>query len=300
METKYTFCRICESVCGLKVVVDNNRVVSVEPDREHVATAGSSCVKGTRQHAIYDSPDRLRHPLKRTAAGFEPISWDQALREIGAKYRSIVNAHGPDAIAMYLGTAAGFSMLHPLFAQGFLSGIGSRSMYAPHTQDCANKFAGARLMYGFPYIPPFPAVDRTDFFIVAGGNPAISKFSFLHLPNAVRRFKAIVARGGRVIFVDPRRHETARAVGEHIFIRPNSDVFFYLSFLCELEARGGIDRERADRYMKGADAVLALARQWPAEKTAPVTGIAADALRALVASYHHGLLDSGSDQRPVG
>ncbi len=285
METRYTFCRICESLCGLEVTVDNNRVVSIRPDRDNVATTGSSCVKGTRQHMIYDSPDRLRHPLKRRGDSYVQVSWDDALSDIGRRCRKIIADHGPDSVAMYLGTAAGFSMLHPLFAQGFLTGIGSRSMYAPHTQDCANKFAVARLMYGFPYIQAFPDVDRTDFLLIAGGNPAISRFSFLHLPNAIKRFKAVIGRGGRVVFVDPRRTESARAVGEHVFIRPGSDVFFYLSFLCELDAIGGIDRVRAEKFMKGLDEVLGLARAWPPERTEPVTGISAGVLRGLVASY---------------
>ena len=285
METKYTFCRICESLCGLKVTVDNNLVERIEPDRENVATRGSSCVKGTHQHKIYDSVDRLRYPLKRVDGTFVRISWDQALREIGDRCRSIIGRYSSDSIAMYLGTAGGFSMLHPLFAQGFLTGIGSRSMYAPHTQDCANKFAVARLMYGFPCIQPFPDVDRTDFLVIVGGNPAISKFSFLHLPNAIKRFKTITRKGGRVIFVDPRLTESAKAAGEHIFIRPNTDVFFYLSFLAELEKRQGIDQDRAGRYMKGIDTVLALARDWPAEKTAPVTGISGQVLKGLVVAY---------------
>jgi len=40
MRTEYTFCRICECLCGLKVTLDGNRVVKIEPDREHVATEG--------------------------------------------------------------------------------------------------------------------------------------------------------------------------------------------------------------------------------------------------------------------
>ena len=82
--THHTFCRICEALCGLEIDVDQGRVVDIRPDRAHVGTAGFCCAKGTRQARIYDSPDRLQYPLKRVGSGFERVSWEQALSEIGA------------------------------------------------------------------------------------------------------------------------------------------------------------------------------------------------------------------------
>ena len=104
MRTEYTFCRICECLCGLKVTLDGNRVVKIEPDSEHVATEGHACVKGLKQHHIYESADRLRYPLKREGSDFRRISWDQALKEIGEKINGLRAAHGPDSIGMYVGT----------------------------------------------------------------------------------------------------------------------------------------------------------------------------------------------------
>jgi formate dehydrogenase len=186
---------------------------------------------------------------------------------------------------MYVGTAAGFSLLHPIFAQGFMTGVGSRSMYASATQDCSNKFAVAREVYGFPFTQPFPDVDRTRCLIVVGANPIVSKWSFLQVPNSLKRLRAIEARGGRVFVVDPRRTETARAVGTHVAIRPGTDVFFYLAFLNELLATGGVDRARVARHMKGLEAIEALAAPWTSERTASVTRIPADTLREMVRAY---------------
>ena len=151
---------------------------------------------------------------------------------------------------MYVGTAAGFGVLHPVFAQGFMTGLGSRSMYSSSTQDCANKFAVAREVYGFPFTQPFPDLERIRCLVIVGANPVISKWSFLQVPNPARALQAIEARGGRVFVVDPRRTETARAAGEHVFIRPDTDVFFYLSFLRELLA-GGVDEARVGALRPG-------------------------------------------------
>jgi anaerobic selenocysteine-containing dehydrogenase len=284
-ETVTTFCRICEALCGLRVTRDGGKVIAIEPDPSHVATEGFACVKGLKQHRLYDSPDRVRFPMKRVGDEWQRISWPQALAEIGAKLRSLVGERGADAIAMYVGTAAGFSVLHPIFAQGFMTGLGARGMYSSATQDCSSKFAVARHVYGFPFTQPFPDVDRTQCLIVVGANPVVSKWSFLQVSNPAKRLKEIERRGGRVYVVDPRRTETAKVAGEHVFIRPGTDVFFYLAFLNELIATGGVDRDRVTRFMTGFEDVARLVAAWPAERTEAVTGIPAATLRGMVAAY---------------
>lgn len=284
-ETKYTFCRICEALCGLEVDVEDNRVVAIRPDERHVATEGFGCPKGLKQHKLFGSPDRVKFPLKRVGSDWQRVSWEQALAEIGAKVKRIVGDYSPNSIAMYVGTAAGFGVLHPVFAQGFMDGIGSKSMYSSATQDCANKFAAARHVYGFPFTQPFPDVDHTECLIVVGANPVVSKWSFLQVSNPAKRLKEIEARGGKVYFVDPRRTESAKVAGEHVFIRPATDVFFYLAFLNELIASGGVDRARVDRFMTGFDDVARLAHAWTPERTEPVTRVPAAKLREMVAAY---------------
>lgn len=285
IETHTTFCRICEALCGLEVQVEDGRVQKIRPDARHVATDGFSCVKGLKQHKLYDSDDRLRHPLVRENGKLRRATWEEALARIGEAVPRIKREHGPDAIAMYVGTAAGFSILHPVFAQGFMTGVGSKNMYATATQDCSNKFAVARHVYGFPFLQPFPDVDRVQCLIVVGANPVVSKWSFLQVPNPAKRLKAIEARGGRLFFVDPRRTESAKVAGEHVFIRPGTDALFYASFLCELIAQGGVDEAKVRAHMTGYDALRRLAEAWPAERTAEATGIAPETLREMVRAY---------------
>ena len=284
-EVHHTFCRICESLCGLEVTVDDGRITRIRPDDEHVATGGFACIKGVKQHQLYSSPDRLLYPEKRTGDDWARVSWGQAMGEIGQQVKRIVAEHGPDSVAMYVGTAAGFSVLHPVFAQGFMDGLGSTSMYASATQDCANKFAAAREVYGFPFTQPFPDVDRTECLIIVGANPVVSKWSFVQVADPTKRIRDIRARGGRVIVVDPRFTETARVAEEHVAIRPDADVFFYLSFLHEVVARGAVRRDLVEAHTTGMDELEALVAPWPAERTAPVTGIDPAVLRGLVDAY---------------
>ncbi|HKY89593.1 MAG TPA: molybdopterin-dependent oxidoreductase, partial [Nevskiaceae bacterium] len=283
-ETKHTFCRICEAGCGLVAELEDGKVVDLRPNKDHIGTDGFACMKGLNQHKMYDSPDRLQHPLKRVGDRFERISWRQALTEIGAKVKGL-RAVSPDAISMYVGTAAGFSLLHPIFAEGFMKGIGSHNMFASSTQDCANRFASATEMYGFPFTQPIADLDHAKFLLIVGTNPVVSKWTFGQVAHPVKRLKEVRKRGGRIVVVDPRETETAKVADTHHFIRPNTDVFFFLSFLHELFAQGGVDRERAQRYMTGLEDVERLAQAWPAERTEPLTGIAATTLKAMVGDY---------------
>lgn len=280
-----TFCRICESLCGLRVSTRDGVVTDVRPDGDHVATGGFACPKGLRQHHLYGSPDRLLRPRKRVGGDWRDVSWNEALGDIGSELARIRDEHGPDAIAMYVGTAAGFGVLHPVFAQGFMDGLGSRNMYSSATQDCANKFAVAERIYGFPFTQPFPDLLNTKLLVIVGANPMVSKWSFLQVPNPRRHLNAIRERGGRVVVVDPRRTETAKAAGEHVFIRPNSDLYFYLAFLHELIAAGGVREDRVDAHMNGFEEVRELVEPWTAERAAQHTGVSAEVLRQLVADY---------------
>ena len=109
--TTHTFCRICEATCGLEVDVEDNRVVAIRPDPKHVISKGYACVKGTRWGATQHSPDRVLHPLKRVGDRFVELSWDQAIGEIAAKLRQLIDRHGPDVLAHFVGSAGGAIVL---------------------------------------------------------------------------------------------------------------------------------------------------------------------------------------------
>jgi len=234
---------------------------------------------------MYASPDRLVVPRRKVDGEWVDVDWDTAYAEIGAKLNQVIDQHGADAVAMYIGTAAGFSVLHPVFAKGFLDGVGSTNMFASATQDCANKFAVAERMYGFPFIQPFPDLLHTQCLIILGANPMVSKWSFLQVPNPRKHINEIKERGGQVFVVDPRRTETAKAAGEHIAIRPGADVYFYLAFLHELIEQGGIDADVVAQHGEGFDEVCELVKDWTVDAQSEHTGIEPDVLRHLVTCY---------------
>lgn len=283
-ETRLTFCSLCESFCGLEVDVKNNRIEDIRPDPKHVVSDGYVCVKGTRFDSIQHSPDRITEPMKRVGDQWEAISWEQALDEIASKIRTIIDRDGPQAFGNFVGAPGGANLMSPIFRGEFYKGIGSNRMYGTGSCDTMNKFRVNGDMYGSPMRLAYPDVDHTQFMMILGANPNVSGNTLYHLPRSRDRFAGIIERGGRVVWINPRRVESART-GEHLFIRPDTDVFFLAAFCNEIFRRDAIDHELISRTMKNLSALQDAVAPWTPERQAQVTGITAEALIELVDAY---------------
>jgi len=150
MKLQKTFCRICEAQCGLVVTTNGDEVVEIAPNPDHVSSRGYACIKGLRMGDFARNPDRLEQPLKKVGGSFQPISWEQAISEIGSRLRDIHARHGGEAIAAYMGNPIAFSLWPTMMMTAFLKAFDAHKLFTPGTQDCANKFAGAELLFGSP------------------------------------------------------------------------------------------------------------------------------------------------------
>src|SRR3954467_13668251 len=94
-----TFCRICESLCGMVATVEDGRVTKLRPDPEHPLSSGYACPKGIAMTDVQNDPGRVLHPRRKTESGeFERVSWDEAMTEIGARLRRVRDDHGAGSI----------------------------------------------------------------------------------------------------------------------------------------------------------------------------------------------------------
>lgn len=280
-EERITFCRICEAHCGMVATVQDGRVTKLRPDREHPLSKGYACPKGIAMLDVHNDPDRVTRPLKRRAdgSGFDPVGWDEALDDIGARLRAIIDRHGPASVGWYMGNPGALSYSHPLWVKGFLDGIGTPHYYTASSQDVSNRFAASALLYGSPLVVPIPDLQRTSHLFMVGANPLVSHGSVLTAPRVKDQLHAIVTRGGRVVVVDPRRTETARQF-EHVPVTPDTDAWLLLSMLHVIFDEGLAD-DSALRQTVGARALQLAAAEHPPEATAARTGIPAETVRAL-------------------
>src|SRR3954468_12653866 len=275
-EDRVTFCRICEPHCGMIATVDGDRVVRMRPDPDHPLSRGYACPKGIAMPEVQHDPKRVLHPLKRSGDGFERVSWDEALEDIAGRLDAIRNRHGGEAIGWYMGNPGGSSYAHTLWSKGFVDGLGSPHYYTSGSQDVNNRFAASALLYGSPLLVPVPDVERTSFLLIVGANPFVSNGSVMSVPRVRERLHEIVARGGRVVVVDPRRSETARHF-EHVPIRPDTDASPPPSLPHVVLSESTPD----DPLLDGTGDLAELAEGFAPESTEAVTGVPASRVRAL-------------------
>jgi formate dehydrogenase len=261
--------------------VEGGKLTKLRPDGEHPLSKGFACPKGIAMAEVHNDPDRVLHPLRKNEAGeFERVSWDAALDEIGARLKRIVGEHGGDSVGYYMGNPAAFSYSHPLWAKGFVDAFSSPHFYTASSQDVSNRFAASAFLYGSPYIVPIPDLARTDFLLIVGANPLVSHGSVMSAPRVKDQLHAITDRGGRVVVVDPRRSETARAF-EHVPVHPDGDAFLLLSILEAIFSDGLEDADAIAAQSRGVVALRALAMEHPAERTEIHTGVDATQVRRL-------------------
>ena len=279
--TVFRTCSLCEACCGLRFEVEGDRVASVRPDDDDVLSRGFVCPKGVAIADVHHDPDRIRQPLVRGADGvLRPASWDEAFAVAASRLDAIRKAHGLDAIAVYMGNPIVHNHGAIMLRGGLLKAIGTRNATSAGSQDTSPRFAASYYLYGSSLSIPIPDVDRTHYLLCFGANPMVSNGSFLSAPNMRGRLRAIQARGGKVVVVDPRRTESAREADEHVAIRPGSDAMLMFAMVQTLHARGRIDRAALDRLAGGFDAIAALLAPFTPEAVAPHVGIpAADIVR---------------------
>ncbi len=285
IEQKYRTCNLCEAMCGMVVSVDDGRITDIRGDRDDVFSRGHICPKGPAMREIHEDPDRLRHPLRRTAAGWERLRWDDALHEVTSKLHAVERLHGRDALGMYTGNPAGHNHGALLMSQIFATALGSKNRFDANSQDANPRLYSTLLMFGDMTALTVPDVDRTDYFLILGANPAASGGSVMSLGDVRGRLQAIRERGGQMVLIDPRRTETAKLATAHHFIRPGGDAALLLAILHVIFEEGLADEARASTQATGLDALREAVRAFPPERVSASIGIEASTIRTIARDF---------------
>ena len=95
----------CSDNCSMLWTAEGQTLTSVRGHPDHPYTRGGLCVKVNHYEERVMSEDRVLYPLRRSgpkgSGRFERISWDEALKTIGERWRSIIDEYGTQAILPY-------------------------------------------------------------------------------------------------------------------------------------------------------------------------------------------------------
>jgi len=273
MATSLTACpRNCYSTCAMRVTVENGRLVRIEGEAQNRATPEGPCLKGLAYVERAHSPDRITRPLARTAAGFEPIGWDEALERIAIALERTRRTHGPQSVLYY--SASG--------TKGLLNGAGLAFW---------KLFGGCTTTYGDLCWPAGLEATR----LTLGDNKhnvpwdlANARLIVLWGKNVaetnvhqVAHVEQARAAGGRVVVIDPRRTETAEHADLVIQPRPGTDGALALGVAYVLVRDGLVDRTFVDAHVLGFDAYAEMVGEYPPERVAAICEVPAEEIEEL-------------------
>ncbi len=245
IEVRKSICGVCAPAyhCGLDVYVKDGKLLKVEGTKGHPMNNGLLCTKGASNRAFIYQENRIKTPLRRVgprgSGKFEPITWDEAYREIADRLNELKAKYGPESVAFFAGYEKWFRLMLQRFAYVFGSpNFGSES------SAC---FTASMLGW----------IDLTGHH----GRPDMAK-SKLHLgwsaathhsryltAKGIDDFKA---RGGKVIIVDPRYTPASQRIADlYLRVKPGTDGLLANGIAGVIIRNGWQDQEYMEKYAHG-------------------------------------------------
>src|SRR5262245_38799923 len=128
--TRQRICPFCEATCGLELEVAGREVVTIRGDEQDVFSAGFLCPKAVALRDLDADPDRLRMPLVRQGDRHVEASWDEAFEAVERGLKPLIDAHGPDSLAIYLGNPSVHNTSLAAYTAALLTGFRTRNRYS--------------------------------------------------------------------------------------------------------------------------------------------------------------------------
>lgn len=283
--THFRTCTLCEAMCGLQIELENGTVGKIRGDQNDPLSRGHICPKALALKDIHEDPKRLKQPLLKTDGQFTPISWNRALDHASETLVSIQNQYGNDAVATYLGNPNVHNLGSLIYIPDFSRTLRTRNRYSASSVDqWPHQHVGFE-MYGHQFMVPIPDLDETEFLVIMGANPLASNGSMMTAPDIRKRLKSIVARGGQVVLIDPRRSETAALATQHLPIRPGTDVYLMAAIIRLLNEENLISEGPWASYSDGLTQLKEFVSHFDLQMASAACGIEPAAIRSLAKNF---------------
>lgn len=260
-------------MCGLQIEHDGGKIILVKGNPDDVLSQGHICPKGVAIQDIHSDPDRLRHPVKRTENGWSRISWAQALDTVAERLVAVQRQYGGNAVASYWGNPVVHNFGAFMSVAKLKKSLKSQNNFSAASVDQLPAELTQYLMYGSMFLYTVPDIDRTDYMLILGANPAVSNGSLWSAGDIKGRMKALTSRGGQITLIDPRRTETSHLSTIHHFIKPGTDAVFLLAILRIIFEKGLSTPGRLTEWIKGWECIEPLTRSFSVKEAADITGI---------------------------
>ena len=244
-----TFCPLCVSRCGATATVRDGELLELQPDPSH-PTGHALCIKGKAAPEIVHHAERLLHPLARTnpkgAAdpGWRRISWDEALDTVATRLLALARDHGAESVVFSSASPSTSALSDSVdWLMRLRRAFGSPNQCI-YMELCGwGRYLAPLYTFGAPVPGTYlPDLDQAGCILYWGYNPSVSRLS--HATSTV----SALARGARLVVVDPRRAGLATKADHWLRVRPGTDAALALSLTDVLIENGWFDQEFVRRW----------------------------------------------------
>lgn len=270
-----TDCTICYHSCGMNVLVEDGRIVEVEGLKDHPLNRGQLCPKGEKAIELVYHPDRLKYPLKKINGRWERITWDNALTEIADKLKRLKGEFGPEILSIFSGSIGVENLEMMELAQRFKGAFGSPNFISVEG-ICYRMRIRARQMTFGKY--PVEEMD-TKLYVLWGHNPEQSDFP-LYLA-----IQENLAKGSRLVVIDPKRIPLAKKANMYLSIRPGTDGALALALMHVIIKESLYDKDFVEKWTYGFDRLISHIEPYTPEWAEKITWVSAEDIRKLARLY---------------
>lgn len=271
VERKHVICRSCHAHCGLIVDFEDGKPIASHGDKDNPAFAGYSCLRGRRLADQHSLESRLTHSKKRMPDGQHvDIDWEVAAQEMADKIKAIQAEHGPNSVAVYVGTFGYNNLASHAFGRAFLRSIGSQMLFTSVTIDQPGK--GVSWASHGTWLAGEYRHEEWEALMLVGTNPIVSMNGGIGLNPAKNLFEA-KKRGMKLVVIDPRVTDCARQADLHIQCRPGEDPVILAAIARQMIEEGLYDKDFVQAETQGFEALKASVAPFTPELAAARAGV---------------------------
>lgn len=276
----------CFDGCGIVAEVEGGRVKRLRGAREHPFTRGALCEKVNRGylHERQYHPNRIVHPMRRTSAGWERITWDQALDLTAERLAAVRERYGSLGVAYHRGNGS-MGALKFVMMDRFFNLFGGAS-------EAIGRYCGGEGDLGMMQSTgdtaihdPLDLAENSNLVLIWGRNPALTN---LHMMPMIKRARE---RGALAVVIDPIETKSVKYCDRGVHPRPGSDAYLALGMAKVILERRPVDLERIEATSTGFDDYLAAVRATSLEEVSRQCDLPLETIEWLALTY--------ADRRPA-
>lgn len=238
-----TTCPYCGVGCGVVASVDADQQVSVKGDDTHPSNFGRLCSKGLALAETTTLEGRLLYP----SVHGQRTDWNTALDAVADGFRSIIDEHGPESVALYV---SGQLLTEDYYvANKLMKGYFGTGNIDTNSRLCmSSAVAGHNRAFGADVVPGnYEDIEAADLVVITGSNLAwCHPIVYQRLVDAKKQRPDL-----QVVVIDPRGTATCDIADQHLALKPGTDVALFNGLFTFLHQQGYADGEYVAEKTQG-------------------------------------------------